>query len=195
MPYGVNLDFSTAPATMTVHAILRMGDPRLLAKARRVESFDTPELHRLIADMEETMAAANGAGLAAPQIGVDLQVVIFGTGAPNPRYPEAPVVPRTVLLNPVITPLGDEEEEGWEGCLSVPGMRGVVPRWRRIRYQGFDVQGRPIDREAEGFHARVVQHECDHLQGVLYPMRVRDFTRFGFVEVLFPGLVDAGDDD
>ncbi|HMN92385.1 MAG TPA: peptide deformylase [Hydrogenophaga sp.] len=180
---------------MTVHAILRMGDPRLLAKARRVESFDTPELHRLIADMEETMAAANGAGLAAPQIGVDLQVVIFGTGAPNPRYPEAPVVPRTVLLNPVITPLGDEEEEGWEGCLSVPGMRGVVPRWRRIRYQGFDVQGRPIDREAEGFHARVVQHECDHLQGVLYPMRVRDFTRFGFVEVLFPGLVDAGDDD
>ncbi len=180
---------------MTVHAILRMGDPRLLAKARRVEAFDTPELRRLIADMEETMAAANGAGLAAPQIGVDLQVVIFGTGAPNPRYPQAPVVPRTVLLNPVITPLGDEEEEGWEGCLSVPGLRGVVPRWRRIRYQGFDVQGQPIDREAEGFHARVVQHECDHLQGVLYPMRVRDFTRFGFVEVLFPGLVDAGDND
>ena len=180
---------------MTVHTILKMGDPRLLGQARPVELFDTPELHRLIADMEETMAAANGAGLAAPQIGVDLQVVIFGTGAPNPRYPEAPVVPKTVLLNPVITPLGIEEEEGWEGCLSVPGLRGVVPRWHRIRYQGFDVQGRTIDREAEGFHARVVQHECDHLQGVLYPMRVRDFTRFGFVEVLFPGLVDAGDDD
>lgn len=180
---------------MTVHAILKMGDPRLLAKARRVEAFDTPQLHQLIADMEETMAAANGAGLAAPQIGVDLQVVIFGTGAPNPRYPDAPVVPKTVLLNPVITPLGPEEEEGWEGCLSVPGLRGVVPRWHLIRYQGVDVKGQPIDREAEGFHARVVQHECDHLVGVLYPMRVRDFTRFGFVEVLFPGLVDAGDDD
>ncbi|TNF62144.1 MAG: peptide deformylase [Burkholderiales bacterium] len=179
---------------MTVHTILKMGDPRLLARARPVQAFDTPELHRLVADMEETMAAANGAGLAAPQIGVDLQVVIFGTGAPNPRYPDAPVVPRTVLLNPLITPLDDEEEEGWEGCLSVPGLRGVVPRWRRIRYQGFDVKGQRIDREAEGFHARVVQHECDHLQGVLYPMRVRDFTRFGFVEVLFPGLVDSGDD-
>lgn len=173
---------------MTVHTILRMGDPRLLAKARPVETFDTTELHRLIADMEETMAAANGAGLAAPQIGVDLQVVIFGTGAPNPRYPEAPVVPRTVLLNPVITRLGDEEEEGWEGCLSVPGLRGVVPRWRRIRYQGFDVQGRPIEREIEGFHARVVQHECDHLDGTLYPMRVRDFSRFGFTDVLFPEI-------
>ncbi|HAJ13299.1 MAG TPA: peptide deformylase, partial [Comamonadaceae bacterium] len=134
-----------------------------------------------------------GAGLAAPQIGVDLQVVIFGTGAPNPRYPEAPVVPKTVLVNPVITPLGREEEEGWEGCLSVPGLRGVVPRWRHIRYQGFDLQGQPIDREVEGFHARVVQHECDHLQGVLYPMRVRDFSRFGFTDVLFPGL-DAEDD-
>lgn len=180
---------------MTVHAILKMGDPRLLAQARRVETFDTPQLHQLIADMEETMAAANGAGLAAPQIGVDLQVVIFGTGAVNPRYPDAPVVPKTILLNPVITPLGTEEEEGWEGCLSVPGLRGVVPRWRRIRYQGVDVFGRPIDREAEGFHARVVQHECDHLMGMLYPMRVRDFTRFGFVEVLFPGLVDGGEDD
>jgi len=180
---------------MTVHTILKMGDPRLLAKAHPVEAFDTSELHQLVADMQETMAAANGAGLAAPQIGVGLQVVIFGTGAPNPRYPEAPVVPRTVLLNPVITPLDDEEEEGWEGCLSVPGLRGVVPRWRHIRYQGFDIQGRTIDREAEGFHARVVQHECDHLVGVLYPMRVRDFSRFGFVEVLFPGLVDAGDDD
>ncbi len=141
------------------------------------------------------MVAANGAGLAAPQIGVDLQVVLFGSGAPNPRYPDAPVVPRTVLVNPVITPLGDEEEEGWEGCLSVPGLRGVVPRWRRIRYQGFDERGQVIDREAEGFHARVVQHECDHLWGKLYPMRVRDFTRFGFTEVLFPGLDAAAEDD
>lgn len=178
---------------MAIHPILKMGDPRLLRVAQPVTHFDTPELHRLVADMEETMAAANGAGLAAPQIGVDLQLVIFGTGAPNPRYPEAPVVPRTVLLNPVITPMGDDEEEGWEGCLSVPGLRGVVPRWRRIRYQGFDVAGRPIDREADGFHARVVQHECDHLQGVLYPMRVRDFTRFGFTDVLFPGI--AVEDD
>ncbi|MCU0927374.1 MAG: peptide deformylase [Hydrogenophaga sp.] len=179
---------------MAIHPILKMGDPRLLRVAQPITAFDTPELHRLVSDMEATMAAANGAGLAAPQIGVDLQLVIFGTGAPNPRYPDAPVVPRTVLLNPVITPLGTEEEEGWEGCLSVPGLRGVVPRWQRIRYQGFDVAGRPIDRQAEGFHARVVQHECDHLHGVLYPMRVRDFTRFGFTEVLFPGL-DASDDD
>ena len=179
---------------MTLHAILKMGDPRLLRVAQLVTRFDTPELHRLVSDMVETMAEANGAGLAAPQIGVDLQLVIFGTGAANPRYPEAPMVPRTVLLNPVITPLGDLEEEGWEGCLSVPGLRGIVPRWQRIRYQGFDLAGNPIDREAEGFHARVVQHECDHLQGVLYPMRVRDFTRFGFTEVLFPGL-DAAEDD
>jgi peptide deformylase len=171
-----------------------MGDARLLRHAQPVTRFDTPELHALVRDLLDTMAAANGAGLAAPQIGVDLQVVIFGSDQPNPRYPEAPVVPRTVLINPVITPLGDEEEEGWEGCLSVPGLRGVVPRWRRIRYQGFDVQGQPIDREAEGFHARVVQHECDHLWGKLYPMRVRDFTRFGFTEVLFPGL-DASADD
>ncbi len=178
---------------MAIRSILKMGDARLLRVARPVTAFATPELHALAADMEETMAAVNGAGLAAPQIGVDLQVVIFGTGAPNPRYPEAPVVPKTVLVNPVITPLGSEEEEGWEGCLSVPGLRGVVPRWRRIRYQGFDLQGRPIDREVEGFHARVVQHECDHLHGILYPMRVRDFSRFGFTEVLFPGL-DAGDD-
>jgi peptide deformylase len=140
------------------------------------------------------MAAANGAGLAAPQIGVDLQVVIFGTDAPNPRYPDAPIVPRTVLINPLITPVGNEEEAGWEGCLSVPGLRGLVPRHRRIRYQGRDPQGRQIDRDVDGFHARVVQHECDHLQGVLYPMRVRDFTQFGFTEVLFPGL-DAADDD
>jgi peptide deformylase len=142
----------------------------------------------LIADMDDTMAAADGAGLAAPQIGVDLQVVIFGTGAPNPRYPDAPVVPRTVLVNPVITPLGDAQEDGWEGCLSVPGLRGKVPRWQRIRYTGFDPQGNAIDRTVDGFHARVVQHECDHLQGVLYPMRVRDFTQFGFTEVLFPQL-------
>lgn len=179
---------------MTVHTILKMGDPRLLRVAQPVTAFNTPDLHRLIDDMLETMAAANGAGLAAPQMGVDLQVVIFGTDAPNPRYPDAPVVPRTVLINPVITPLGDEEEEDWEGCLSVPGLRGVVPRFKRIRYQGFDAQGQAMNREAEGFHARVVQHECDHLWGKLYPMRVRDFSRFGFTEVLFPGL-DAGDDD
>jgi peptide deformylase len=179
---------------MTIHTISKMGDPRLLRMAQPVGTLNTPELHSLVADLLDTMAAANGAGLAAPQIGVDLQVVIFGTDAPNPRYPEAPVVPRTVLVNPVITPLGDEEEDGWEGCLSVPGLRGVVPRFKRIRYQGFDALGQAIDREAEGFHARVVQHECDHLWGKLYPMRVRDFTRFGFTEVLFPGL-DAGDDD
>jgi len=179
---------------MTVRTLLKMGDSRLLQQARPVIEFDTPALHELIADMQDTMAAANGAGLAAPQIGVDLQVVIFGTDAPNPRYPDAPIVPRTVLINPLITPLGDEEEEGWEGCLSVPGLRGLVPRHRRIRYQGRDPQGRRIDRDVDGFHARVVQHECDHLQGVLYPMRVRDFTQFGFTEVLFPGL-DAADDD
>lgn len=179
---------------MAVHEILKMGDPRLLRVAQPVTEFDTPQLHRLIADMFETMAAASGAGLAAPQIGVDLQLVIFGTDAPNPRYPDAPVVPRTVLLNPAITPLSDEEEEGWEGCLSVPGLRGVVPRWKSVRYTGFDPYGQPIDRTAEGFHARVVQHECDHLVGKLYPMRVRDFTRFGFTDVLFPGL-DAHEDD
>jgi peptide deformylase len=171
-----------------------MGDPRLLRTAQHVREFGTRELDALVADMEETMKAANGAGLAAPQIGVDLQLVIFGTDAPNPRYPDAPAVPRTVLVNPVITPLSEEEEEGWEGCLSVPGLRAVVPRWRRIRYTGFDTQGRPIAREAEGFHARVVQHEVDHLFGKLYPMRVRDFTKFGYTEVLFPGL-DAGEDD
>ncbi|HSV84796.1 MAG TPA: peptide deformylase [Ramlibacter sp.] len=173
---------------MTVREILKMGDPRLLRVAQPVRQFDTPELHALIADLQETMQAANGAGLAAPQIGVDQQLVIFGTDAPIPRYPEAPPVPRTVLLNPVITPLSDEEEEDWEGCLSVPGLRAVVPRFRRIRYTGADPQGRAIDRVAEGFHARVVQHECDHLVGKLYPMRVRDFSRFGFTEVLFPGI-------
>ena len=178
---------------MAVREILKMGDARLLRVAQPVRRFDTRELHALIADMADTMRAANGAGLAAPQIGEDVQLVIFGSDEVNPRYPDAPPVPKTVLLNPVITPLGSEEEEGWEGCLSVPGLRGVVPRWRRIRYTGFDPQGRPIEREADGFHARVVQHECDHLAGVLYPMRVRDFSRFGFTDVLFPGL-DAEDD-
>jgi peptide deformylase len=179
---------------MAVREILKMGDPRLLRVAQPVAEFDTDTLHLLVRDMAETMAAVHGAGLAAPQIGVDLQLVIFGTDAPNPRYPDAPVVPRTVLLNPVITPIGDEEEDGWEGCLSVPGLRGVVPRWKRIRYTGVDAYGDPIDRTVEGFHARVVQHEVDHLWGKLYPMRVRDFTRFGYTDVLFPGL-DAGDDD
>lgn len=178
---------------MAVREILKMGDPRLLRVARPVREFDTPALHALVRDLFDTMRAANGAGLAAPQIGVDLAVVIFGF-ARNERYPEAPSVPETVLVNPQIEPLGDEEEEGWEGCLSVPGLRGVVPRFARIRYSGFDVQGQRVEREAEGFHARVVQHECDHLIGKLYPMRVRDFTRFGFTSVLFPGL-DAGADD
>ncbi len=173
---------------MAIHTILKMGDPRLLRVAQPVTSFDTPELHQLVADMEETMASVNGAGLAAPQIGVDLRLVIFGTGQVNPRYPQYEPIPKTVLINPVITPIGGEEEEGWEGCLSVPGMRGVVPRWARVRYTGFDLRGQPIDRTVDGFHARVVQHECDHLDGKLYPMRVRDFSRFGFNEVLFPGL-------
>lgn len=179
---------------MSIQTILKMGDPRLLRHAQPVSAFNTPALQQLVVDLQDTMAAASGAGLAAPQIGVDPQVVLFGSGRPNPRYPDAPPVPRTVLINPVITPLGDEEEEDWEGCLSVPGMRGVVPRWRRIRYQGFDELGQPIDREAHGFHARVVQHECDHLWGMLYPMRVRDFRRFGFTEVLFPGLAASEDD-
>ena len=178
---------------MAVREILKMGDPRLLRVAQPVREFDTPELHSLVADMFDTMESANGAGLAAPQIGVDLQLVIFGFSR-NERYPEAPPVPRTVLINPVITPLSDAEEEGWEGCLSVPGLRAVVPRISRIRYTGFDPAGAPIEREADGFHARVVQHECDHLQGILYPMRVRDFSRFGYTDVLFPGL-DAGQDD
>jgi peptide deformylase len=179
---------------MTVREILRMGDSRLLRIAQPVQAFGTPELRELVHDLFDTMHAANGAGLAAPQIGVDLQVVIFGFER-NARYPEAPPVPRTVLVNPVITPLGDTEEEGWEGCLSVPGLRGVVPRWARIRYSGFDPDGRPIEREAEGFHARVVQHECDHLIGTLYPMRVRDFRRFGFTSVLFPELDASAADD
>ena len=179
---------------MAVREILKMGDPRLLRVAQPVTQFDTDELHLLITDLLDTMHAANGAGLAAPQIGVDLQLVIFGTNTVNPRYPDAPPVPRTVLVNPVITPLGAEEIDDWEGCLSVPGLRAVVPRFARIRYQGFDQYGDAIDREVEGFHARVVQHECDHLIGTLYPMRVRDFTRFGFTEVLFPGMSAAEDD-
>ena len=179
---------------MAVREILKMGDPRLLRMAQPVTQFDADELHLLITDMLDTMHAANGAGLAAPQIGVDLQLVIFGTNTVNPRYPNAPPVPRTVLVNPVITPLGAEEIDDWEGCLSVPGLRAVVPRFARIRYQGFDQYGDSIDREVEGFHARVVQHECDHLIGTLYPMRVRDFTRFGFTEVLFPGISAAEDD-
>ena len=179
---------------MTVREILKMGDARLLRVAEPVTAFDTPELHQLMADMRETMAAVNGAGLAAPQIGVNLQLVIFGSTSRNPRYPDRPLVPPTVLINPVITPLGSEEDEDWEGCLSVPGLRGVVPRWSRIRYTGVDETGQPIDRTVDGFHARVVQHECDHLIGKLYPMRVRDFSRFGFTEVLFPEISAAEDD-
>jgi len=179
---------------MSVREILKMGDARLLRVAEPVTAFDTPELHQLIADMRETMAAVNGAGLAAPQIGVNLQLVIFGSTARNPRYPDRPLVPPTVLINPVITPLGPEEDEDWEGCLSVPGLRGVVPRWSHIRYTGVDEKGQPIDRTVDGFHARVVQHECDDLIGKLYPMRVRDFSRFGFTEVLFPQISAAEDD-
>jgi peptide deformylase len=179
---------------MAVRDILKMGDARLLRVAQPVKAFGTSQLMDLLTDLMDTMAAANGAGLAAPQIGVDLQVVVFGSDDTNPRYPDAPLVPFTVLCNPVITPVRDEEEDGWEGCLSVPGMRGVVPRYKFIRYQGFDEKGRTIDRTVEGFHARVVQHECDHLIGKLYPMRVRDFSKFGFTEVLFPGI-EVGEDD
>jgi peptide deformylase len=189
---------------VTVREILKMGDLRLLRIAQPVTRFDADALHLLISDMLDTMLAADGAGLAAPQIGVDLQLVIFGSNARNPRYPrypDAPLVPKTVLINPVITPLppseGGEavlEVEDWEGCLSVPGLRAMVPRFSRIRYTGFDQYGDPIDRTVEGFHARVVQHECDHLIGKLYPMRVRDFTRFGYTDVLFPGL-DAPQDE
>ena len=179
---------------MTVREILKMGDPRLLRLAAPVLAFDTPELHALVADLFDTMHAADGAGLAAPQIGVDRQVVIFGFSR-NQRYPDAAPVPETVLVNPQITPLSDDEELGWEGCLSVPGLRGVVPRFARIRYTGFGSRGERIEREAEGFHARVVQHECDHLIGKLYPMRVRDFTQFGFTSVLFPGLDPQPTDD
>lgn len=169
-----------------IRELLRMGDARLLGRAREVAAFDTPELHALVADMFDTMRAAGGVGLAAPQIGVDLRVVIFGSERSD-RYPDAPAVPQTVLVNPELVLLGDELEDGWEGCLSVPGLRGVVPRHARLRYSGFDPSGSRIEREVAGFHARVVQHECDHLDGVLYPMRVQDFTRFGFTDVLFPG--------
>jgi peptide deformylase len=171
-----------------IRPVLRMGDARLLRVAKPVEAFDTPELHALIADMFDTMRELNGAGLAAPQIGVDLRVVIFGFTS-SPRYPDAAAVPETILINPVLTPLDDELEEGWEGCLSVPGLRGVVPRYKRLRYRGFDALGNVIDRSVDDFHARVVQHECDHLDGILYPMRVQDFTRFGFQEELFPGQI------
>lgn len=163
-----------------------MGDPLLLQKAAAVTQFDTPELHALIRDMHDTMTAMDGAGIAAPQLGVSLRVVIFGVGK-NPRYPDAEQVPYTVLINPELSPLGDEMEDGWEGCLSVPGLRGVVPRYARLHYKGFDPQGQVIDRLASGFHARVVQHECDHLDGILYPMRIRDLSLFGYTDVLFPG--------
>jgi peptide deformylase len=169
-----------------IRDVLRMGDPRLWQISKPIEQFDTPELRQLLTDMRDTMAHLNGAGLAAPQIGVGLRVVIFGVKS-NPRYPDVDEVPDTVLINPRLAPLSDELEEGWEGCLSVPGMRGWVPRFRRLRYQGFDEKGKPFERTVEGFHARVVQHEVDHLDGVLYPMRIRDFTRFGFNEALFPG--------
>ncbi len=169
-----------------IREVLRMGDPRLWEVSKPVRQFGGVELHELLTDMRDTMAHLDGAGLAAPQIGVGLRVVIFGVQS-SPRYPGIEAVPDTVLINPVIQPLSDEVEEGWEGCLSVPGMRGWVPRWRRLKYRGFDENGKPFEREVEGFHARVVQHECDHLDGVLYPMRIRDFTRFGFNEALFPG--------
>ena len=169
-----------------IREVLRMGDPRLLEKAAPVDRFNTPELNSLLQDMRDTMAHLNGAGLAAPQIGVGLRVAIFGVKA-NPRYPEAEEVPDTVLINPAIEAESEETEEDWEGCLSVPGMRGWVPRWRRVRYSGFDEQGRRFERSVSGFHARVVQHECDHLDGILYPMRIRDMSKFGFNEALFPG--------
>jgi peptide deformylase len=178
---------------MSVHEILKMGDSRLLRQAEPVTRFGTAELDVLIEDMFDTMRAANGAGLAAPQIGVNLQIVIFGFKQ-NVRYPEAPPVPETVLINPVLKPLSEELEDDWEGCLSIPGLRGIVPRWSRLHYEGFDRDGQAISREVDGFHARVVQHECDHLAGILYPMRIKDFSRFGYVDVLFPGL-DANDDD
>jgi peptide deformylase len=178
---------------MTVREILKMGDPRLLRVAEPVREFDTAALHELIADMFDTMHAANGAGLAAPQIGVNLQLVIYGFKE-NTRYPDAPQVPETVLINPVLTPLSEEKEEGFEGCLSVPGLRGSVPRYTRLHYEGVDQYGQPIVRDAEGFHARVVQHEVDHLHGILYPMRITDFSKFGYTSVMFPDL-DPHDDD
>lgn len=173
---------------MAIRPILKMGDARLLARAEPVEAFDTPELHALIEDLRDTMASRSGAGLAAPQIGVPLQVVVFGTGEINPRYPDAEPVPATVLINPTVTPLGVTMEDGWEGCLSLPGMRGLVPRYNHIRYQGFGPHGQSIDRTVDGFHARLVQHECDHLWGFLYPMRMKDMSCFGFVDVIFPDV-------
>jgi peptide deformylase len=178
---------------MSVHPILKMGDPRLLRQAEPVTQFDTPELHALIADMRETMHAAGGVGLAAPQIGVNLQLVIFGFQN-SERYPDAPPVPETILINPVLTPLAEDKEDGWEGCLSVPGLRGMVPRWTKLRYVGFDPYGNVIEREVDDFHARVVQHECDHLAGVLYPMRMTDLSRLGYIDVLFPDMDPAADD-
>ena len=177
---------------MAIKPVLKMGDPLLLQVAKKVDQFNTPELHALIQDMQDTMASLNGAGLAAPQIGVSLQVAIFGFEK-NQRYPDADEVPFTVLINPELTPLSEEKEDDWEGCLSVPGMRGVVPRYAQLRYQGMDQYGTAIDRSVSGFHARVVQHECDHLQGILYPMRIRDFRLFGFTEVLFPGQAVVDD--
>jgi peptide deformylase len=170
---------------MAIKPVLRMGEPLLFAQAEPVTAFDTPELHALIQDMQDTMESMNGAGIAAPQIDVSLRVVIFGVGS-NPRYPDAEQVPYTVLINPVLTPVGEEMEDGWEGCLSVPGMRGVVTRFTRLHYTGFDQFGQTIDRLVSGFHARVVQHECDHLDGILYPMRIQDLTNFGYTDVLFP---------
>jgi peptide deformylase len=177
---------------MAIRDVLKMGDPRLLAISEPVAAFGTPELEGLLADMRDTMQHLNGAGLAAPQIGVLARVVIFGVDA-NPRYPDAEPVPYTVLINPELTPLGEDIEEGWEGCLSVPGMRGLVPRHRHLRYTGLDAQGQPIDRTVSDFHARVVQHEVDHLDGILYPLRIRDLTQFGFTDTLFPGQ-DLEDD-
>lgn len=175
-----------------IREVLKMGDARLLRVSRPVENFSTAALEGLLEDMHDTMRALDGAGLAAPQIGVDLRVVVFGFES-SPRYPRAEPVPYTVLINPVVTPIGEARVEGWEGCLSVPGLRGVVPRFERIRYSGFDQHGHPFEREVEGFHARVVQHECDHLDGILYPMRVEDFSRFGFTDVLFPGTSISDD--
>ena len=177
---------------MAIKTVLRMGEPLLFEKAELVTEFDTDALHALIQDMQDTMESMNGAGIAAPQIGVSLRVVIFGIGS-NPRYPDAEQVPYTVLINPVLTPVGEEMDDGWEGCLSVPGMRGVVPRFTRLHYTGFDQFGEPIDRLVSGFHARVVQHECDHLDGILYPMRIQDLTNFGYTDVLFPDS-DIADD-
>jgi len=182
---------------MAVKTVLRMGETSLLEPSIAVEAFDTPELHTLIQDLEDTMVHMHGAGIAAPQIGVNLQVVIFGqkaeSGEVNPRYPDADIVPYTVLINPTLNFIDEEKEDGWEGCLSVPGLRGVVPRYTKLHYTGFDQYGNMIDRKVEGFHARVVQHECDHLMGVLYPMRIENFNNFGFTDVIFPNQ-DIQDD-